>query len=310
MKNRNATSQIFTKPFFVCILALICCFLWGSAFPSIKIGYRLFQISDTDGMSQLLFAGYRFTLAGILVILIGSIVKKRFLYPGKSSWATVIKLGTVQTVLQYVFFYMGLAHTTGVKASILTASNVFLAIFLSALVFSEKLSLHKLLGCLLGFLGIVLVNLEGGRFDLHVSLAGEGSMLLSAFASALASVLIKRYAEREDTFTLCGYQFLIGGIVLTLIGLLNGGKVTGFTPSSTLLLGYLALVSSVAYSLWSLLLKYNPVSKVAVFGFSNPMFGVLLSAILLGEKNQAFTLTGLLALLLVCSGILMVNRSR
>ena len=310
MENRNATSQIFTKPFFVCTLALICCFLWGSAFPCIKIGYRLFQISDGDGMSQLLFAGYRFTLAGILVILIGSIVKKQFLYPGKTSWATVIKLGAVQTVLQYVFFYMGLAHTTGVKASIITASNVFLTIFLSALVFSEKLSLHKLLGCFLGFLGIVLINLEGGSLDLHVSLAGEGSMLLSAFAAALASILIKRYSEKEDTFTLCGYQFLIGGMVLMLIGLFRGGKVTGFTPSSTCLLGYLALVSSVAYSLWSLLLKYNPVSKVAVFGFSNPMFGVLLSAILLGEKNQAFTLTGLLALFLVCSGILLVNRSK
>ena len=97
---------------------------------------------------------------------------------------------------------------------------------------------------------------------------------------------------------------------MTLIGLLNGGSVTGFTPASTLLIGYLGLISSVAYSLWSLLLKYNPVGKVAVFGFSNPMFGVILSAILLGEKNQAFTLKGLLALILVCSGILIVNRSK
>ena len=135
-------------------------------------------------------------------------------------------------------------------------------------------------------------------------------MFVSAFAAALSSVLIKQYSEKEETFTLCGYQFLLGGIVLTLIGLLNGGNVTGFTPASTLLLGYLGLISSVAYSLWSLLLKYNPVGKVAVFGFSNPMFGVILSAILLGEKNQAFTLKGLLALILVCSGILIVNRSK
>ena len=111
MKKWNDTSQIFTKPYLVCIFALICCFLWGSAFPSIKIGYRLFQISDADAMSQLLFAGYRFTLAGIMVILIGSFIKREFLYPRKSSWPMVIKLGSVQTVLQYVFFYMGLAHT-------------------------------------------------------------------------------------------------------------------------------------------------------------------------------------------------------
>ena len=310
MKKWNDTSQIFTKPYLVCIFALICCFLWGSAFPSIKIGYRLFQISDADAMSQLLFAGYRFTLAGIMVILIGSFIKREFLYPRKSSWSMVIKLGSVQTVLQYVFFYMGLAHTSGVKASIITASNVFIAIFLSALVFSEKLSIHKFVGCLLGFIGVIFINLEGGGLDLQVSLTGEGAMFVSAFAAALSTVLIKQYSEKEETFTLCGYQFLLGGIVLTLIGLLNGGNVTGFTPASTLLLGYLGLISSVAYSLWSLLLKYNPVGKVAVFGFSNPMFGVILSAILLGEKNQAFTLKGLLALILVCSGILIVNRSK
>ena len=64
----------------------------------------------------------------------------------------------------------------------------------------------------------------------------------------------------------------------------------------------------VAYSLWGLLLKYNPVSKMAVFGFMNPMFGVLLSAVLLKEQNQAFTLRGLVSLVLVCIGIYVVNQ--
>ena len=261
-------------------------------------------------MSQMLFAGYRFTLAGIMVILIGSLLKKKFLLPKSSSWPLVIKLGAVQTILQYVFFYIGLAHTTGVKSSIITSSNVFIAIFLSAAVFREKLSAGKLLGCLTGFLGVVLINLTGSGMDLNFSLAGEGCIFLSASAYALSSIMVKRYSAREDTFTLCGYQFFFGGIVLSLIGLACGGKVSGFTAASTLLLIYMGLISAVAYSLWSLLLKYNPVGKVAIFGFSNPVFGVTLSALLLGEKNQAFTLRGLAALLLVCTGILLVNSTR
>lgn len=145
---------------------------------------------------------------------------------------------------------------------------------------------------------------------MELSIAGEGAILVSAFAGALSSVMIKRYSAREDTFVLCGYQFFFGGILLSLIGLACGGRVTEFTPVSTLLLLYMGMISAVAYSMWSFLLKHNPVGKVAVFGFSNPVFGVILSAVLLGEKNQAFTLQGLTALLLVCCGIFLVNKSQ
>ena len=95
---------------------------------------------------------------------------------------------------------------------------------------------------------------------------------------------------------------------MCVIGLLMGGKVHGFAATSTGMLVYLAVVSAVAYSLWGILLKYNPVSKVAVFGFMNPVFGVMLSALLLKEKGQAFSLAGLTSLVLVCIGIYIVNR--
>lgn len=298
-----------TKPGMVCAVALLCCLLWGSAFPSIKIGYRLFEIAEGDSMSQLLFAGYRFSLAGIMVIVIGSLMSGRILCPKRSSWSMVIRLGAVQTIFQYVFFYMGLAHTTGVKSSIITASNVFFAIFLSAVAFREKITPGKMAGCIIGFAGVVLINLTGAGIDLNLSLAGEGAIMMSAFASALSSVLIKRYSAKEDTFTLCGYQFLFGGVVLSAIGLVGGGRVSGFTAASAMLLVYMGLISAVAYSLWSFLLSCNPVSKVAIFGFSNPMFGVILSAVLLGEDNQAFTLRGITALILVCIGVLLVNLS-
>ena len=89
-----------------------------------------------------------------------------------------------------------------------------------------------------------------------------------------------------------------------------GGHITKVTPSGIGLLVYLALVSAVAYSLWGILLKYNPVSRVTVFGFMNPVFGVLLSALLLGETDQASGILGLLSLLLVSVGIYVVNSGK
>lgn len=289
--------------------ALICCALWGSAFPCIKIGYGMLQIAASDTSSQILFAGYRFTLAGILTILIGSILERKFLLPEKKSIGKICCLSMFQTVIQYLFFYIGLAHTTGVKASIIEGMNVFVAILVASLLFrQEKLTGQKIAGCVLGFAGVVLVNISSG-FDMNLSIQGEGFIFLSTVAYAFSSVFLKRYSREEHPVVLSGWQFFIGGIVMSILGAVTGGSVSGFHISSTAMLIYLAFVSAAAYSLWGILLKYNPISRVAVFGFMNPVFGVILSAILLQESQQASGVRSMAALVLVCLGIYVVNRT-
>lgn len=301
--------ETLTKTSVVCLLATVCCFLWGSAFPSVKIGYQLFSIPSDDYAGQLLFAGLRFTLAGVLVVLFGSLLQKKPLLPNKTSITPIISLAMVQTFLQYLFFYMGLAHTTGVKSSIIVASNVFFSILLASLIFHyEQFTLPKCIGCLAGFTGIIIINLSGEHLDMNLSLSGEGAILLSALSSGLSSSLMKKYSTNHDPVLLSGYQFFTGGILLTLCGLTTKARLHTTTLPGLLLLLYMALISAVAYTLWGILLKYNPVSQVAVFGFMNPMFGVLLSALILHERNQAFSLNGLISLLLVCAGIYIVNR--
>ena len=93
---------------------------------------------------------------------------------------------------------------------------------------------------------------------------------------------------------------------MMLCGALMGGRLTVFTGQGIAILIYLAFVSAVAYSLWGILLKYNPVSRVAVFGFMNPVFGVILSAILLDE-SKSLNMTCIISLVLVCVGIYIVN---
>lgn len=307
MNETNKTEQYMQKTIVVWLGAMLCCVLWGSAFPCIKIGYKLFNISGSDTATQILFAGCRFTLAGILTTIIGSVLAKQFLYPRKKALGKILNLSMLQTVIQYFFFYIGLANTSGVKASIIEAVNVFLAILVASLIFKqEKLSGFKMLGCLVGFVGVVLINMNG--LDFHISLLGEGFIFISTIAYAFSSVFIKRYSEEENPVMLSGYQFTLGGITMVLAGLVMGGRITEISLKSCMLLFYLALVSAVAYSVWGILLKYNPVSKVTVFGFMNPVFGVILSALLLGEKDQATGVISIVSLILVCIGIYMVNK--
>ncbi len=300
-----------TRPWVVGLAASFCCLLWGSAFPAVKIGYRLLDIGGEDSAAQIVYAGLRFFIAGVLIVLVHCLRERRFVAPKPSSWPMVAKLGLVQTAVQYFFFYIGMAHTSGVKASVITASNVFWAILISALVFRfEGLGWNKLLGCLCGFLGVVVINLSGGSLAGGLSLAGEGAIFLAAVANGLAVSMFKSYSAHEDAFVLCGYQFVLGGLLLLAGGLAGGGALSGFDPPSLLILAYMGVLSAVAYTIWSILTKYNPVASVTIYGFLNPVFGVLLSALLLGEQNQAFTVYGLAALALVCLGIFLVNRAK
>ena len=295
------------KTWVVCLLAMLCCILWGSAFPCIKVGYRLFQIDSLDTASQIVFAGCRFSLAGVLVVMFGSVMQGEFLRPTLEELPKVGKLCMLQTVIQYFFFYVGLAHTTGVKGSIVEASNVFLAILISSLVFRmEKLDGKKILGCIVGFAGVVLINLSGSNMDMHFNFLGDGFILISATAYAFSSVLIKRYSQKSNPVMLSGYQFMAGGLVMIGGGFAMGGRLHAFTFAGGVLLLYMALISAVAYTVWGILLKYNPVSKVSIFGFTNPVFGVILSALILGE-GSAFGMQGIVALVLVCAGICIVN---
>ncbi len=298
--------QWMQKTVVIWLLAMICCLLWGSAFPCIKIGYKLFHIASTDAASQLLFAGCRFFLAGLLVLLLGTSGNFKV---KKTEVPMIFILAMFQTILQYVFFYMGLAHTTGVKSSIINGSNSFLIILVASLIFhQEKLTGQKILGCVLGFAGVILVNLGGSGLDMSFHWNGEFFILLCTVSAAFSSAFIKKFSAKANPVLLSGWQFTVGGTALIIIGKLMGGHLafTGVAP--LILLLYMAGISAVAYTLWSLLLKYNLPSRIAVFGFMNPIFGVMLSALLLKEKGQAFSLAGLTSLILVCIGIYIVNR--
>ena len=301
-------SSLLQNKFIVCLLAVFCCLLWGSAFPSIKAGYEMFEIGAQDSMSQILFAGIRFLLAGVLTIIFGSLIQGKALFPKKTSWKMVCTLSVFQTMLQYFFFYIGLAHASGVKSSIINGMTTFFAILLACLVRKqEHLSSEKIIGCLLGTAGVIIVSLSGGSIDAGFALDGEGFILIAAVSYAVSSVLIKEYSVKENPVTLSGYQFLIGGFVMMVVGLLVGGRIHLTKPIGILLIIYMALISSVAYSIWGILLKHNPVSAVTIYGFSNPIFGALLSAFFLAEWDK-LNLRYVAALLLVSLGIYVVNR--
>ncbi len=287
------------------LLATMCCMLWGSAFPAIKMGYAMFGIGPTDLAGQMVFAGMRFVAAGLLLLLAARVMGWRLWLQG-AQWRGVAVLGLTQTGLQYVFFYIGLANATGTKSSIMNATGTFFSVLLAHLVYhNDRLSGRRALGCLVGFVGVAAANYGPTLFQPDFSWAGEGAIVLAAFILAAASIYGKALSQSLNAVVMTGWQMLVGGTVLLLAGWLGGGRMEAFTPGSAALLFYMALLSALAFGTWSALLKYNPVGRVTIFNFLVPVFGVALSAIFLGENMLAWK--NAVALVLVCSGIWLVT---
>ncbi len=290
----------------VTLLAVFCCILWGSAFPGIKIGYEWLNIRGAG--SQILFAGWRFFLAGAMTFIIFSIKDKKLLRIKKSSIPAIIGQGFLQTSVQYFFFYIGLAHTTGARGSVITASNAFFSIITAHFIMKERLDRRKVLGCIIGFLGVIIVNMTPGTFESAFTLKGEGFVLICAVAYGVSTVTTKLISGYEKPESITAYQLMIGGGILVAMGYAVGGEIGRFDLKSGILFFYLAFLSTIAFTIWAVLLKSNPVGRVAPFGFTIPIFGTLLSGIFLHES--IFTVNNLLALVLVCGGILWVNTEK
>lgn len=305
MKNK----EIFTDKKFVTIIATLCCLLWGSAYPAVKSGYILFNISTGDIPSKIVFAGYRFAAAGIILLAIAQKYGKNVFKLSKKNISHLLFLGTLQTTLQYIFFYIGIANTTGVKSSIMNSTVTFFSVILAHYIYiNDKLNMQKIVGCIAGFIGVMIVNFSNDLLSFSFSFLGEGFLVIAAFIFSVGAIYGKKLTKSMDVMVVTGYSLFIGGILLMLVGVLCGGRVHHFTMASSLLLIYLALLSSAAFSLWNLLLKYNKVGPVSIFNFLTPIFGAILSAVFLGENILEYK--NIIALILVCLGIWMVNKEK
>lgn len=299
------TRPLFADPRAVLVFATLCCLLWGSAVPVVKLGYGLIGIAPDDSASLLLFAGLRFSLAG-LILLAYAVLTGRSIKLAPRRLGETALLGLGQTTLQYICYYIGLAHTTAVKTSILSSSLVFFSVLLAHFIYvDDKLSTRRALGCLIGFAGVVTVNFGAGLFDFHFSFLGEGLLLMSTFAGSLAAIYGRRLSQTMDATVMTGYQLLLGGAVLTAMGVGGGGHFERFGVEAGLLIVALAALSAVAFTLWSLLLKHNPVGSVAVYNFEIPIIGAVVSALMLNESILEWK--NLAALLLVSIGIWLVT---
>lgn len=308
MLKDKTTSQIMIIT--TCI-AVFCNLLWGTPFPILKILYKEMKISSSDLGGNITLISLRFLIASLLLFLFALYTKAPLFKINKVQLLLILLLGILSTTLQYFFFNIGVNNTSGIKASLLGQVGIFFSILLAHFIYSDdRLNLQKIVGLLLGFSGLILVNLDQSSEGLFsFSILGEGFMLISGLVGSLSLFVVKKISRQLPSVVFTCWQMFVGSLLLFLVGIGMGGKphTLHFTPLAIALLFYLALLSSVAFYLWYYIVQYRKISELAMFKFIIPITGTLLTVLLIpGERLLP---VHLIALVLVCTGIIIVNKS-
>jgi len=323
-------TSIFQRPVWVVVFALTAVIAWGWAFPLIKVGFSAFGITADMTGSKMLFAGIRFAAAGLIVLsvarsngrsfkmvkaaikqeqidaCIDSAEREQARPKVKSGdWWFLLAFTLMNTTLHYFFFYVGMSHSEGSRAAILNSLSTFLVVLLACACFkSDKLTSRKILGCAIGFGGILALNL-GGAESGQFTWLGDGMIILNAICSALSNLMTRGLSRRIDVFVGTGYSLAIGGLLLILPGLALGGTLPQINMLGIVCLLLLIAISAVGFALYNKLLSCNPVGRVAIYNSLIPVVGAVTSCLCLGETfHLKYALAGGLAAL----GIYMINK--
>ena len=300
------TKSIFQQPLWVTIFALTAAIAWGWAYPLIKLGFSEFAISADMTASKMLFAGIRFCLSGLIVLAIAGSKKRDFKVRRPIDWWYILLFCMMNTTLHYAFFYFGLSHSEGSRAAILNSLSVFSVVIFACIFFkSDRMTIKKIIGCIVGFAGILSLNLGGAESGKFTWL-GDGMIILNALCGASASLLTRGLGKRVDVFVGTGYSLAIGGALLIIPGLMMGGELPQITLLGITYLLLLIAISTLGFTLYNKLLTCNPVGKVAIYNSLIPVVGAVTSCLCLDET---FYIKYMIAGALAAGGIYIINKS-
>jgi drug/metabolite transporter (DMT)-like permease len=302
-------NNIWQKRSVAMILATFCAVAWSAAYPLIKIGIQEFQIESSDVGAKTLFAGLRFFVAGIAVIAVALFQKRSFKIGGAKNFGLLFLFGLVNTAFHYFFFYIGLSNMTGSRSVIIDSLGGFILIILSCIMFKDdKFSPNKIIGCVLGFAAVLIINITPNTSLFSgISFGGDGMLLLSALSSAFGGVLTRIVTRRLDPIAATGISLSIGGALLILFGIAMGGKITVWNTKGIVILILLIAISSVSFTIYNQLICFNPVSEIAIFNSLIPILAVVMSCLFL---NEPFEAKYIFAGILVTAGVYVLNKKQ
>lgn len=285
------------------VLPLITMMLWGSLFPCIKIGYKVFDINTDSVADILMFAALRFAICGAIVCLIAYFSKSDIAKPKMRNITNICIMGIFAIVLHYGFTYVGLSITDSSKTAILKQlAPLLFACFSFLFVKGEKFSVTKIIGALVGFCGILAINTETSFYGFSL---GDILIISASICTVISMIISGKSTKGTSPLWITGISQLFGGAVLLIISQLLGGNIPTFTLKSTMVFAYICTASIIGYTLFYYVQRTSELSRLFIIKFAEPLFACIFGAILLGE--DIFKPQYIIAFVLISTGIILGN---
>lgn len=244
------------------------------------------------------FATLRAILAGIALLALAR-VQHRPAPSGMRSWALIAVLGLVNVTVGFAAMFGGVAGLATGTAAVLANAQPLLILMPAWWLYGEAVSRRTAGALVVGFAGLVLVAVPGG--------GGNGAMLSLLGAVAITGgTLLARRLGTIDVIVASGWHFMIGGAALAVLAaVVEGVPVIAWTPRFFAVLAFLSLVgSAAAFVAWFTETLRTRLDVLSAWTFLTPVFGVALSAVVLGERPSGWTAAGLAAVLLAMGMVL------
>ncbi|MBO0587952.1 DMT family transporter [Sporosarcina sp. E16_8] len=263
---------------------LLLVFVWGGSWPIYKLALPY--------TPPLLFAGMRAMIGGIL--LAAFIYKIRSKINWRENWSKYCISAFFNTILFFGLQTVGLNYLPGGLFSVLVYFQPVLLGFFAWIWLGEHMSPIKIIGLIVGFIGIVIVSVDG--LTAHISVIGVVLGLVTAFSWALGVVYVKKVSNEVNAYWMVSLQCIIGGFILIGTGSIfenwsaiewNGAYLFGLGYGSTFGI-------PLSYIIYYKLINAGEASKVGTFTFLVPIISVFIGTIFLDEPVTYPLIMGLL----------------
>lgn len=269
--------------------------VWGLSWPIYKIALPF--------TPPLLFAGMRTLFGGILIAVL--LFPKRDSIRWKANWKIYVTSAIFNVVLFYSLQTVGLRFLPSGLFSVLVYLQPVLVGILAWLWLGESMTPIKIIGLIIGFLGVAAVS--SGGFSGHISVTGIILALLTGISWAIGTAFVKRVSQKVDSMWLVAFQFIIGGTFLTALGsaVEKFSAIVWNAPYVFGLIFGIILGISASWIVYFTLVNHGDASKVASYTFLVPLISVFSGTLFLHEPFTVNLLTGLV---LIAVSIYLVNR--
>ncbi|KHJ71781.1 MULTISPECIES: DMT family transporter [Rhodococcus] len=252
---------------------------WGACFLGIQWGLAYAPI--------LWFAALRALVAGGVLLAVAG-VQHRPRPRGRRAWLLISALAAVNVTLAFAAMFASVAGSSTGTAAVLANAQPLLIVLPAWWWYGERISPRTVAALAAGFVGLVVVAVPGG--------GGQGAVLALLSAVAVtAGTLLGRRLGGLDVVAASGWHFVLGGAGLAVWAALTEGAPTiSWTPGFVAVLGAMSVGgTAAAFVAWFTESRHCRLDTLTAWTFLVPVVGIVLAALVLGERPNRWTVLGL-----------------